>query len=333
MKKIFLVLISCILLVGCGKKSDNIIADVETTINGLSNYHLIGDLTIANNEDKYNYSVDVTYLKGNYYRVSLVNKENNHEQIILKNEEGVYVVTPSLNKSFKFQSEWPTNSSQSYILETILKDITEDAERNIVSKDDTYEITSKVNYPNNTDLKTQIVTIGKDKLPSKVVVKNSKGLDSITMVITKIDTKTKYEKKYFALANNIKEPSNDSNANNTISTSSKVDDIVYPMYLPNGTKYSGEEVVTTSGSERVILTYTGVKPFILIEENAKASKAHETTAVSGEVAQYGNVLGVMTESSLNWNENGREYYLIGDTLTKEELLQIASSTATVAVTK
>ena len=120
MKKVLLVLISCILLVGCGKKESDVVADVETTINGLNNYHLVGDLTIANNEDKYNYTVDVTYLKGDYYRVSLVNKENSHEQIILKNEEGVYVVTPSLNKSFKFQSEWPTNSSQSYILVSIL---------------------------------------------------------------------------------------------------------------------------------------------------------------------------------------------------------------------
>ena len=334
MKKVLLVLISCILLVGCGKKESDVVADVETTINGLNNYHLVGDLTIANNEDKYDYTVDVTYLKGDYYRVSLVNKANSHEQIILKNEEGVYVVTPSLNKSFKFQSEWPTNSSQSYILETILKDITDDQERNIVSKDDTFEITSKVNYPNNTDLKTQVVTIGKDNLPKKVVVKNSKGLDSITMVIKSIDTKTKYEKKYFALASNVKENiASDTNTTGETKTTSKVEDIVYPMYLPSGTKYSGEEVVTTSGSERVILTYTGVKPFILIEENAKSSKAHETTAVSGEVVQYGNVLGVMTETSLNWNENGREYYLIGDSLSKEELLQIASSTATVAVTK
>ena len=43
-----------------------------------------------NNEDKYNYTVDVTFKKGNYYKVSLTNKENNHEQIILKNDEGVY---------------------------------------------------------------------------------------------------------------------------------------------------------------------------------------------------------------------------------------------------
>jgi len=41
----------------------------------------------------------------NSLRVSLKNKTNNHEQIILKNSDGVYVLTPSLNKSFKFQSD------------------------------------------------------------------------------------------------------------------------------------------------------------------------------------------------------------------------------------
>ena len=45
-------------------------------------------------------------------------------------------MTPSINKSFKFQSEWPTNSSQSYILEAILKDISNDADRSVsINKD------------------------------------------------------------------------------------------------------------------------------------------------------------------------------------------------------
>ena len=61
---------------------------------GLKNYHLVGEMQIVSNEDKFNYKVDVTFKKGNYYKVSLINKENNHEQIILKNDEGVYVITP-----------------------------------------------------------------------------------------------------------------------------------------------------------------------------------------------------------------------------------------------
>lgn len=59
---------------------------------------------------------------------------NNHEQIILRNKDGVYVVTPSLNKSFKFQSEWPYNNSQVYLLQSIVDDIKDDEGKKISGK-------------------------------------------------------------------------------------------------------------------------------------------------------------------------------------------------------
>lgn len=148
----------------------------------------------------------------------------------------------------------------------------------------------------------------------------------ISTVISKIDVKTKYDKNYFALSSSIKESSTDK------PTSSTLDSVIYPMYLPSGTKYSTEEVITKDDSERVILSYTGSKPFILIEE-ASTNKEHETTLVSGEVVQYGNILGVMTNTSLNWSNNGKEYYIIGESLSSNEMLEIASSTSTVALTK
>ena len=328
MKKFLLVLFSLFILSGCGNKEESIVKEFENTINNIKNYHLTGNMIIKNNEEKYTYGVDVTFKEGNFYKVSLINKENDHEQIILKNEEGVYVITPSLNKSFKFQSEWPDSSSQSYILETLLNDIVNDSERTIKEGKGEYVITSKVNYPNNSNLTLQEVTLDEKYLPKKVIVKNSSGIEQISMTITKIDTKTKYEKEYFKLSNSIKK----TNETET-KTTSVVDDVVYPMYLPSGTSYSKEEVITNEDSERVILTYTGVKPFILIEEASVRGDNHETTAVNGEVVQYGNVLGVLTETSLNWSNNGKEYYIIGESLSKEELLEIASSTATVAITK
>ncbi len=327
MKKFLVVLFSLFMLVGCGKNDENVVKEFEKKVNSLDNYHLIGEMEITNNEDKYNYNVDVTFKKGNYYKVSLVNKENNHEQIILKNDEGVYVVTPSINKSFKFQSEWPTNSSQTYILETLLKDVNNDSERSVINKDNKFTIVSKVNYPNNTELKEEEITLGNDYLPNKIVVKNKSGVETIKMVITKIDIKTKYDKEYFNLNNSVKEVKTDENVSKTL------DNVVYPMYLPSGTKYSGEEVITNEDKERVILTYTGVKPFIMIEEASGRSEEHETTLVSGDVVQYGNVLGILTPTSLNWSSNGKEYYIIGESLTSDELLQIASSTATVAISK
>ena len=101
--------------------SKKAINEYKKLLNDNSKYTLTGQMDIVSNEELYHYDVKVDYMEGDYYKASLTNKDNNHEQIILKNKDGVYVVTPSLNKSFKFQSEWPYNSSQAYILSSLLK--------------------------------------------------------------------------------------------------------------------------------------------------------------------------------------------------------------------
>ena len=116
--------ISIFLLVGCSaKSSDNILDKLEKKIENVNSYYLEGIMEIMNNEDTYTYDVKVSYQKDDYYRIELINTMNNHEQVILRNDDGVYVVTPSLNKSFKFQSDWPYNNSQVYLLNSILEDL------------------------------------------------------------------------------------------------------------------------------------------------------------------------------------------------------------------
>ena len=105
------------------------------------------------------------------------------------------------------------------------------------------------------------------------------------------------------------------------------------MWLPTGTKFKSEETIKSKDSERVILTFTGDKSFILIEEASKAPKDFEVTSVSGELVFYENVLGTLSDSSLNWTMNGKDYYIIGDNLSNEELLKVASSTSVVSLTK
>ena len=75
-----------------------------------------------------------------FSRLIIQNKESMYKTaiVILKNEEGVFVLTPSLNKSFKFQSDWPYNNSQSYLLQNILNDIENDDERKIAQAESKY---------------------------------------------------------------------------------------------------------------------------------------------------------------------------------------------------
>ena len=93
MKKtfLFLVVIS-IFLTGCGKfNQKDVINNIKKKINKNGSYKLDGDLSVNNNDEVYNYKVNVLYKKDNYYKVTLTNTSNDHTQIILKNKDGVYV--------------------------------------------------------------------------------------------------------------------------------------------------------------------------------------------------------------------------------------------------
>ncbi len=297
----------------------------EKLLNDNSKYTLIGQMDILSNEELYHYNVKVDYLKNDFYKASLVNKDTNHEQIILKNKNGVYVITPSLNKSFKFQSDWPYNSSQAYILSSILKDLENDSNLIFEENDKEYIISSTVNYPNNTALVSQKVTFGNDFLPKNVKVYDKDNTECITFKISKIDFKSKIDEKTFEI--------DEIEKKSETKTTSSIDEVVYPMYLPLGTKFKSEETVKTDSLERVILTFTGDKSFILIEEASSTPKDFEVTTTSGELVFYENVLGTLNESSLNWTMDGKDYYLIGSNLTNEELLKVASSTSVVSLNK
>lgn len=305
--------------------SNTAIKKYKKLLNDNTMYKLTGEMDIVSNEELYHYTVTVDYMEGDYYKTSLVNKDNRHEQIILKNENGVFVVTPSLNKSFKFQSEWPYNSSQAYILSSLLKDLENDSNVTFEEKEDKYILNSTVNYPNNTALISQKITFDKDMKPQLVEVYNKEGIVNITFKISKIDFKPDFKENNFEVENTASEES--------IDNVSKIDEVVYPMYLPTGTKFKSEETVKTDESERVILTFTGDKSFILIEEASKVPKEFEITSKDGELVFYETVLGSLSGSSLNWTMNGKDYYIIGENLSNEELLKVASSTSIVSLTK
>ena len=102
MKKVLILSISLLclfMLTGCGKygKSE-IMKDLNKKIKNTKAYYVEGEMEIINNEDTYKYNVKVSYKAKDYYKVSLKNQSNNHEQIILKNDDGVYVKTQESTK-------------------------------------------------------------------------------------------------------------------------------------------------------------------------------------------------------------------------------------------
>lgn len=381
-KLLFLIMIIGVFVIsGCGKNSESdVIKDLTKKINDSKAYYVDGTLEIVNNEDVYTYNVNVSYKEKDNYKVSLVNTVNNHEQIILRNSDGVYVVTPRINKSFKFQSDWPYNNSQVYLLGPLLDDITNDANRTFEKVDDGSKIIVAANYPNNSKLVKQEILLDKSNNIKKVTVFDNNGTAQITMKFNKIDLNSKFNDNYFDLKQiiDIKEDNtdnttnrennsdenknatdkkvednsttenNNTNVNENKNTNenknedkkssetkqtSSIEDVIYPMYIPTNTYLSNKEKVSKDDGERLILTFDGDNPFMLIEETVTYEKEHLIVPTYGELEVMASTVAIVNDNSVNWIDNNIEYYVVSDKLSKSELLNIARSISVLPVSK
>ena len=332
MKKyfIFILLMLCIFVSGCSKDNNkSVVRNVNDLFNKSKGYYLKGELSIFNNDDNYNYDVEVYHKKDNFYKVILTNKLNSHTQIILKNNDGVYVLTPALNKSFKFQSDWPNDNSQIYLLDALLNDIKNDEEYKYNKSDKGYEFITKVNYPNNSKFISQKIVFDDKYKLKKVEVYNNDEIKVMKFTVDKLNLSYKFSDDCFELesivtTNNIIEDTDET---------SSLDDIIYPLYLPAGTKLVEESRVEKENGERVIMTYDGDKSFLLVEETLDVFNEFTIIPTMGEPYQLLDTLGVMTDNSLSWISGNTEYYLVSDMMSVSELLEVAESIVAVPALK
>lgn len=381
-KLLFLIMIIGVFAIsGCGKTSESdVIKDLTKKINDSKAYYVDGTLEIVNNEDVYTYNVNVSYKEKDNYKVSLVNTVNNHEQIILRNSDGVYVVTPRINKSFKFQSDWPYNNSQVYLLGPLLDDIANDENRTFEKVDDGSKIIVAANYPNNSKLVKQEILLDKSNNIKKVTVFDNNGTAQITMKFNKIDLNSKFNDNYFDLKqiidikedntdnttnrennsdenknttdnkvednsttennntnvnenNNTNENNNEDKKSSETKQTSSIEDVIYPMYIPTNTYLSNKEKVSKDDGERLILTFDGDNPFMLIEETVTYEKEHLIVPTYGELEVMASTVAIVNDNSVNWIDNNIEYYVVSDKLSKSELLNIARSISVLPVSK
>lgn len=322
MKKIFLLFISMLLLTGCGKVSkDKLVDDFTKKVENANSYKLNGSLEIYNNEDVFNYDISVMYKKDNLFKVDMINTNNDNEQIILRDKEAVYVVTPSLNKSYKFVSEWPFNSSQSYILNSLIKDIKEDNEIEYLTIDDYYVLQVDVNYPNNSYLKYEKIMFDKNMNLKKVIVYDSEDIESIKVEFNNISYDEKVDDNEF----NIDSILDDKCCSVVEENTANMSDIIYPLYVPGETYLQSKDVVNTDNGERVILTFSGERNFVLIEEASNVYSEFETIPVYGDLLIMNDTIGALSNNSLSWSINNRDYYLASNDLSPEEVKSIAES--------
>ena len=326
MKKLLILFAGIMLLLAlsaCGQKSQ---ADVVNALNKkmeeMKGYKAHAKMTLQMGNNPQVYNVEVWHKNPSYYRVNLKNQEKDQSQMILRNDEGVYVLTPALNKSFKFQSEWPENSSQAYLYESLVKDITEDKAATFTDVDNQYVFETKTRYQNNKMLPYQQITLNKkDLAPVSVKVMDSDNNVLVTVEFSNVKFDTSFDKDAFDMEKNM------TSAQLEVPVMAEVQDPNFSVKYPadiNGLSLLEEKEVKTDKGQRVVLTYEGEKSFTLIEEKAEVVQAKiVSTTINGNPVDLGFTVGAMTNNMITWTFEGVNYTLASQNMTPDEMIEVA----------
>lgn len=327
MKKMLILFAGIMLLLAlsaCGQKSQ---ADVVTALNKkmgeMKGYKANAKMTLQMGTDAQVYNVEIWHKSPTFYRVNLKNQAKDQSQMILRNDEGVYVLTPALNKSFKFQSEWPENSSQAYLYESLVKDITEDKTATFKEVNNQYVFETKTRYQNNKMLPSQQITLSKkDLTPVSVKVMDSDNNVLVTVEFSDVKFDTSFDKDAFDMAKNM------TSAQLEVPVMAEVQDQNFAVKYPadmDGLSLSKEKEMKTEKGQRVVLTYEGKKKsFTLIQEKAEVVQAKVvSTIVNGNPVDLGFTVGALTDNMITWTFNGVNYTLASQDLTPDEMVQVA----------
>ncbi|MCH6268687.1 MULTISPECIES: outer membrane lipoprotein carrier protein LolA [Neobacillus] len=319
-------LIAIFMLAACGSKSqDDVVKDLNGKQKDLSSYKAEAKMTLKMGSDSQVYDVEIWHMDPNFYRVNLKNAEKDQSQMILRNNEGVFVLTPALKKSFRFQSDWPQNSSQAYLYESLIKDIVADKDAKFSATKEHYVFETKTRYQNNSMLPIQEIKLNKKDLsPAVVKVMDPDRNALVTVEFTKVKFNASFDKDDFDMKKNMTRA--ELNMPAMADGGDKAFTVKYPTYEIKGTKLIEEKSVKIEDGKRVVLTYDGKKSFTLVQEKVKSKVASTTpTYVEGDLVDLGITIGAVTDHSISWSQGGVDYMIASKNLTKKEMVEIAKS--------
>ncbi|HWI50064.1 MAG TPA: outer membrane lipoprotein carrier protein LolA [Rummeliibacillus sp.] len=389
-----------LLLVACGSNSkEDVVKKTSKKWTAAKGYEVKAVMEIKMSGDSKKYDVNVWHTKPEFYRVAVSEEGQETSQMIIRNEEGVFVVTPSLKKTYKFQSDWPKQNSQGYLINALADDLAADKTAEMKETKNAYIFKAKTRNNHSKMLPTQQVYIDKKTLlPTKVIVLNEANEEQIRITFKKITLGVAKKASDYAIEDFTKtsdtkadnkdsksdatsaegtdkgdgsktttseqkttddkstddkatdkqstnEEGNAAKSEETIATTADTNTTAtdatenagadidsedfkthYPVLKWDNVKLTDEESLQMDTGTRKILSFEGDKSFTIIQEKVtKADQLYIPVFSPGDPADLGFTIGAITDNSITWEADGVSFFIASNDLSKDELIQVASS--------
>ena len=290
----------------------------DKTMQKLTSYKLEGNMEISSGEEFKNYAITSSWMKegeDEYFKVSMIDKSLNQEQIILKNKEGVFVVTPSLNQVFKFQGEWPMNSPKPYLLQTMMEVLKNDHQTK--KEKDGILISAEAKYPSAAQLVRQEIKFNKDTKPLYLIAYDANNAPALTMEFTAVSYNEGFEAGYFDTPkSSIETP--------TSSYTGLIELPLYPMTVFDS-KLVASTVSSVNGQPQHILEFSGDRDFTVVQTERAPSQELTVTEVNGDLIEGLGLVGYYDGHRLTITNRQVEYSVYSNDLTPQEMMQVVES--------
>ncbi|MHA6259827.1 LolA family protein [Sporosarcina sp. CAU 1771] len=325
----FMFVVVMIVLAACGAPSkEDVMKKLSGKWNDTKGYELQATMEIKTGAEPRLYDVTVWHTKPDLYRVHVTEEGKEDSQMIVRNEDGVFVVTPSLGKTYKFQSDWPAQNSQPYLIGALSDDIKSDENATMTEKDEMYIFETVTRNNHKKVLPTQQIYIDKKTLlPGHVSVLDESKEEKIRITFTKITLGTERKASDYAVELNSAETEEEEETEGNESEEQE-DEARFIPYYPMVTQSAvleEEGIVKTDGGERSFMTFSGEKGFTVIQEPAARPENAMAVSVEGDPVDLGFAVAAVTDKSIRWESDGISFFIASENLSKAELIEVASS--------
>ena len=283
------------------------VEDLATKLNDeLEEYSLKGTMELTNGEEVRNFNVEVGYEKQedtDNFKVSLIDTNINQEQLIIRNNKGVFVLTPTLNQVYEFKGDWPLNTPKPYIYQSMLNafKITHELEK----LDDGYLVTCFPEFSNKNQWYKEEIKFDKQLNPLLVNIYDKDDILRVKLVVTEFKKDTDFSDDYFDVDKNLEESKTTS-----MDVTSKLEDLpLYPSNVDLNASLKDSTVANIDGQEIHILTYGGEKPFTVVQRLLSQNEEVVSSTIEGEMIDLMNGVGFICDGTVICVYNGVEYKL------------------------
>lgn len=312
------------LVAGCGAPSQDAMVNrlkTETQTLTQQNYTSTAMMTVQTDNSSQTYYIHTNYEGPDQYRIELGDSNKNVNQIIVKNQSGMYIVSPSLQKVFRFNGDWAQNQGHIYLYDQILQQVIQSAgqkQAKMTEANGTYTFELPVTPVNDVVSKEKVEIDSKTMKPTQVVLYDKQGTAVVLIKFTSFQTGVKFQNVDF-------DPYKLASSGTAKTTSVSQSEFGY--ILPATTYRDKLDVAEPTAQNDYLLRYTGPDAFTLSEY--RPGPGSDGLPDASLVDLYG-VPALETTAGktrqLTWLSNGVEFSLTSSSLSSAQMEAVAMST-------